>query len=148
MCSPFFDLCIQLCPFNPSYLVPNHFQLPDDMVCKCCKFDTKGTFHSTQNSGNFAWYIKWNRPFQFGLTGIFGTSFVGGPLWLVWSFWSGGPKSPFPFDKIVVPSAAVLYPVSLVTLLTSSVLSLSGIIRTDNLCWFYYLPRNQKWSKH
>ena len=37
---------------------------------------------------------------------------------------------------------------SVVTLLTSLVLSLSGITRTDNLCWFYYLLRNQKWSKH
>ena len=27
MCTPFFDLRIQLCPFNPSYLIPNHFQL-------------------------------------------------------------------------------------------------------------------------
>ena len=39
-----------------------------------------GTFHSTQNSGNFGWYIKWNGPFQFGRTGIFGTTFEGGPL--------------------------------------------------------------------
>ena len=39
-----------------------------------------GAFHSTQNSGNFGWYIKWNGPFRFGPTGIFGTSFEGGPL--------------------------------------------------------------------
>ena len=25
-------------------------------------------------------YIKWNGPFRFGLSGIFGTSFEGGPL--------------------------------------------------------------------
>ena len=28
----------------------------------------------------------------------------------VWSFWSVGPKCSFPFDKIVVPSTALLYP--------------------------------------
>ena len=39
-----------------------------------------GTFHSTQNYGNFGWYIKWNGPFQFGQIGIFGTTFEGGPL--------------------------------------------------------------------
>ena len=78
------------------------------MVCKHCEFYRKGTFHSTQNSGNFGWYIKSNRPFWFGLTGIFRTS--GGPLWLVRSFWSLGPKSPFQFDKIVVPSTSFLFP--------------------------------------
>ena len=46
---------------------------------------------------------KWNRLFWFGPTGIFGTGFEGGPLWLVWSFQSVGLKSPFPFDEIVVP---------------------------------------------
>ena len=70
----------------------------------------KGAFHSTQNSGNFIWYIKWKGQFRFGPTGIFGTSFEGGPLWPVWSFRSVGPKFPFPFDKIVVPNTALLYP--------------------------------------
>ena len=78
------------------------------MVCKHCEFYRKGTFHSTQNSGNFGWYIKSNRPFRFGLTRIFRTS--GGPLWLVRSFRSLGPKSPFQFDKIVVPSTSFLFP--------------------------------------
>ena len=32
------------------------------MVFKHCKF---GTFHWIQNSGNFGWYIKWNKLFQF-----------------------------------------------------------------------------------
>ena len=32
-----------------------------------------GALHSTQN---FGWYIKWNGPFRFGPTGIFGTSLV------------------------------------------------------------------------
>ena len=39
----------------------------------------QGAFHSTQNSGNSGWFIKWNGPFRFGPTGIFGTSFEGGP---------------------------------------------------------------------
>ena len=38
------------------------------------------------------------------------TSFKSGPLWPVWSFRSVGPKCAFQFDKIVVPSTAVLYP--------------------------------------
>ena len=67
-------------------------------------------FHSNQNSGNFGWLIKWNGPFQFGLTGIFVTSSEGGPLWPVWSFWSVEQKSPSPFDKVVIPSTALLYP--------------------------------------
>ena len=44
------------------------------------RIELGGAFHSTQNSGNFGWYIKWNGPFRFGPTGIFGTSFEGGPL--------------------------------------------------------------------
>ena len=35
----------------------------------------KGTFNSTQKSGNSGWFIKWNGPFRFGATGIFGTNF-------------------------------------------------------------------------
>ena len=73
--------------------------------------ETRDAFHSTQNSRNFGWYIKWNGPFLFGPTGILGTSFEGGPLWPVRSFGSVGPKCPFPFDKIVVPSTALLHPV-------------------------------------
>ena len=69
-----------------------------------------GAFHSTQNTGYFGWYIKWNGPFRFSPTGIFRTSFEGGPHWPVWSFQSVGPKCPLSFDKIVVPSTALLYP--------------------------------------
>ena len=36
-------------------------------------------------------------------------SFEGGPLWLVWSFRLVGPKCPFPFEKIVVPSNPLLH---------------------------------------
>ena len=74
------------------------------------KGDSKGAFHSTQNSGNFGWLIKWKGPFRFGPTGIFGTSFEGCPQWPVWTFRSVGPKCAFPFAKIVVPSTALLYP--------------------------------------
>ena len=34
-----------------------------------CSFTQKGAFHSTQNSGNFGWHIKWNGPIWFGPTG-------------------------------------------------------------------------------
>ena len=44
------------------------------------RIELGGAFHSTQNSGNFGWYIKGNEPFRFGRIGIFGTSFEGGPL--------------------------------------------------------------------
>ena len=43
------------------------------------------------------------------ISGIFGTSFEGGPLWPVQLSRSVGPKYPFPFDKSVVPSTALLY---------------------------------------
>ena len=73
-------------------------------------FEFLDDFHSPQNFGNFGWYIKWNGPFRFGPTGIFETSFEGGPLWPVWSFRSVGPECLFPFVKIVAPSTALLYP--------------------------------------
>ena len=84
--------------------------LETSTVCQSPKVESMGAFHSTQNFRIFDWFNKWNRPFRFGPTGIFGTSFGDGPLWLVWSFRSVGQKCPFPFDKIVVPSTALLYP--------------------------------------
>ena len=39
-----------------------------------------------------------------------GTSFEGSPLRPIWSFWAVGPRGPFPFGKIIVPSTALLYP--------------------------------------
>ena len=65
-----------------------------------------GAFHSTQNSGNYRWYIKWNGPFRFGPTEIFGTSFEGDPLWPVWSFRSVGRSDrnvPFHLTKLLFP---------------------------------------------
>ena len=59
--------------------------------------------------GRFPFKPKF-RQLRFGLTAIFGTSFEGGPLWPIWSFRSVGPKCPFPFDKIVVPSIDLLSP--------------------------------------
>ena len=69
-----------------------------------------GRFSFSSKFRNFRLEIKWRGPFRFGPTGIFGTTFEGGPLWLVWSFLSVGPKCPFPFDKIVGPSTALLNP--------------------------------------
>ena len=69
---------------------------------KCCKVMMSilwGDFHSTQNPGEFGWYIKWNGAFRFGPTGMLETCFEGCLLWPVWSFPSVGPKCPFPFDK-------------------------------------------------
>ena len=62
-----------------------------------------GAFHSTQNSGNFAWFIKWNGPFRFGPTGIFGTSFEGGPQWPVWFFGRSDRNVPFHLPKLLSP---------------------------------------------
>ena len=52
---------------------------------------------------------KWNGPFRFGPTGIFGNTFEGGPRWPVWSFLSVRPTCHFALGKIVVPSTALLY---------------------------------------
>ena len=62
-----------------------------------------------EHSGRFPFNPKFWK-FRFGPTGIFGTSFKGGQLWPVWLFLSVGPKCSFPFDNIVVPSTALLYP--------------------------------------
>lgn len=73
--------------------------------------ETRGAFLLTQNSVNFNWCIKWNGPLWFGLTGIFETSFESGPLCLVGLSRSVGQKiCPFPFDKLVVLSTALLSP--------------------------------------
>ena len=50
-------------------------------------------------------WIKW-----FGPTGIFETSFEGGPLCLVGLSRSVGQKCLFSFDKIAAPSTALLSP--------------------------------------
>ena len=54
--------------------------------------------------------ILWNGPVRFGSTKWLGTTFERVRFWPVWSFRLVGPKCPFPFDKIVVPSTALLYP--------------------------------------
>ena len=69
-----------------------------------------GTTHFNPKFWKFWLVDQMDGPFRFGLTGIFMTSSEGCPLWLVWSFWSVRPKCPSPFDKIVVPSTALLYP--------------------------------------
>ena len=59
---------------------------------------------------NFGKKSKLNRPFWFGPTGIFGTTFEGGPLWLVQLSLLVGLKCPFSFDIIVVSSSTLLHP--------------------------------------
>ena len=54
--------------------------LETSTVCQSPKVESMGAFNSTQNSRIVDWYNKWNGPFRFRLTGIFGTSFEGGPL--------------------------------------------------------------------
>ena len=89
------------------------------IICRCFQFfESFGGMERAQKERfpfspeflKFRLNIKWNGPFRFGPTAIFGTSFKGGPLWPVGSFWSVGPKCPFPCDKIVVPSTALFHP--------------------------------------
>ena len=61
--------------------------------------ESLGPFHSTQNSGHFGWYIKWNRRLV--------QPEYSGPALKVALFDRSGP---FPFGKIVFPSTALLYP--------------------------------------
>ena len=51
---------------------------------------------------------KWNRPFWFGPTSIFGTTFEVGPLLPVQLSWSVGLKCPLSFDIIIVFSSSTL----------------------------------------
>ena len=49
---------------------------PSETKCLTSPSLSRDAFHSTQTSGNFGWFIKWNGPFQFRPTGIFGTSWA------------------------------------------------------------------------
>ena len=71
---------------------------------------TRGTFHSAQNSGNFGQKPNVMDHFGFGPTGVFGTSFEGGPLRSTQSFQLVRRKCPFPFVKIAVSSTILLHP--------------------------------------
>ena len=62
-----------------------------------------GHFPFSPNIRKFWLEIKWNEPFRFGPTGIFGTAFEGGSLWPVHSFRSVQPKSPFHLTKLLCP---------------------------------------------
>ena len=64
-----------------SRLIPFEFLLWS-LITECFSFSSKFR--------NFRLEIKWNGPFQFGPTEIFGNTVEGGPLWLVWSFLSVG----------------------------------------------------------
>ena len=70
---------------------------------------------STNAKCLFRWFRsvhQMEQTLRFRPTRILGTSFEGGPLWLVWSytFRSVGSKCPFPFKKIVVLTIVFLYP--------------------------------------
>ena len=66
-----------------------------------------GCFPFSPKFRKFRLEIKWNGPFRFGPTRIFGNAFEAGPLWPVRLFRSVEPKCPLPFDKIIVPSTCV-----------------------------------------
>ena len=72
-----------------------------------------------RNQGHFPFSPKFrkfwsetqcNGPFWFGPTGVFGTSFEGGPLRSTQSFQLVRRKCPFPFVKIAVSSTILLHP--------------------------------------
>ena len=88
----------------------------------------KGSFHSTQNSANFGCYIKWKGSFWFGPTRIFGTSFEGGPLWLVWSFWPDR-NVPFHSTKLLFPVA--LFYILLTRTITKCAVAWVGSVQTE-----------------
>ena len=88
----------------------------------------KGSFHSTQNSGNFSCYIKWKRSFWFGPTRIFRTSFEGGPIWLVWSFW---PDRNVPFHSTKLLSRVLLFYVLLTRTITKCAVAWVGSVQTE-----------------
>ena len=58
-----------------------------------------GAFYSAPK----IWEISVRNQIRFSTTGLFGTTFEGGPLWPVHSFWSVRPKCPFLFDKLLFP---------------------------------------------
>ena len=75
------------------------------MVCKHCKFGPKGTFHWTQNSGNFGWFIKINGIDYFGLVW---PEYSEPALMVVHFDWSGhfgwsDQKVPFHLTKLLSP---------------------------------------------
>ena len=83
---------------------------------------TKGAFHSTQNSRNFVWYSKWNRPFRFGPMGIFGNEYC-------CPFRSVRPKCLFPFDKILSP--LLLFPSLLTRTMTKRAVAWVGSVQPE-----------------
>ena len=80
-----------------------------EILYESCVRTIGGFGHFTFNPKFHKFWLAQCTSFQFGLTWIFGTSSEGGPLWPVWSFWLVRQKCLLPFDKIVVPSTALLY---------------------------------------
>ena len=112
----------------------------------------KGSFHSTQNSANFGCYIKCKGSFWFGPTRIFGTSFEGGPLWLVWSFW---PDRNVPFHSTKLLFSVALFYILLTRTITKCAVTWVRSVQTEctmplgmwmskvsnwNFCWMESTP--------
>ena len=70
-------------------------------------FVSRGVFLFNPKFRKFWLESKSNRLFWFGFARIFDNTFEGGPLWTFLLVW---PKWLFPFDIIVVPATAHLYP--------------------------------------
>ena len=64
--------CLFILQFEEDHALLQHWILN---FFELVSWNTLGAFHSTQNSGNFGWYIKWNGHFWFGPTGVFGPAF-------------------------------------------------------------------------
>ena len=84
-----------------------HHLFITDLDGRVIRRKSLGAFHSAQKFRKFRLEIKWNGPFWFGPTRIFGNAFEAGSLWLVQLFRSIEQKCPLPFGKIIVPSTCV-----------------------------------------
>ena len=93
-----------------------------------------GAFRSARKFRNFPLEIKWNGPFRFGPTGIFVTTFEGGPVHFDRSAGhfgrSVGQNCPFPFDKIVVP-AVPLFCILLTRTITKRAVAWVGFVQPE-----------------
>ena len=73
--------------------------------------------------------ITWNGPFQFHLTGIFGTCFEGGPLWSVRLSRSVGRNVPFHLTKLSSP--VLLFCILLTATITKRAVAWVGSVQPE-----------------
>ena len=73
-------------------------------------YGNQGHFPFSPKFWKFWSETQCNGPFWFGPSGVFGTSFEGGPLWPTQSFQLVRQKCPFPFGKTAVSSTILLHP--------------------------------------